>query len=77
MSENISKLRKLALSNKVNIVEARMLAEAAAELEFLHFFYEDSDFGPAHEDVVYAMTEKYEEEFHRLPPLGYGETGEE
>lgn len=41
------------------------------ELEYLRWFYEHTDFGPAHEDVVSIMNERYVKLTGNKIPEGY------
>lgn len=45
--------------------------EKATELEWLRYFYQEADFGPAHEDVVYIIEENFKEETSKELPEGY------
>jgi hypothetical protein len=49
-----------------------MTIEEQEELQYLRFFYEEADFGPAHEDVVGIINSKYLDE-HGSLPAGYFE----
>ncbi len=44
-----------------------LVVDNATELNYLRYFFEEADFGPAHEDVVMIMNEGYNGEF----PEGY------
>jgi hypothetical protein len=48
----------------------------ADELEWLQFFYENADFGPAHEDVVMIIEERFLEQTGKILPKGYGSQAE-
>lgn len=39
-----------------------MTEEEIRELNYLRWFFANTDFGPAHEDVVYFMNKNYREE---------------
>lgn len=41
------------------------------ELEYLRWFYQHTDFGPAHEDVVSIMKERYVKLTGNKIPEGY------
>lgn len=41
------------------------------ELEYLRWFYNNADFGPAHEDVIYYMNEQYTDDTGDPVPDGY------
>lgn len=41
------------------------------ELHYLRYFYENCDFGPAHEDVVIGINFAYEEMNDTIVPEGY------
>lgn len=43
----------------------------ATELEWLQWFYQNADFGPAHEDVIMILQEEFEEETGKQIPKGY------
>jgi len=47
-----------------------MTTEEQEELQYLRFFYEKADFGPAHEDVVSIVNDEYLDEYGSLP-AGY------
>lgn len=49
----------------------RMSKERATELEYLKFFYNEADFGPAESDVRDYLKEKFQEETGKLLPEGY------
>lgn len=40
-------------------------------LEYLEWFWENADFGPADDDVRYIMQEEYESETGKKVPKGY------
>lgn len=48
-----------------------MSDKEATELEWLEYFYEEADFGPAHEDVVMIIQEQFEQETGKKIPKGY------
>lgn len=48
-----------------------MTEEQKAELEYLQWFYQNADFGPAHEDVVYILNEQYTKRTGNPVPEGY------
>lgn len=45
--------------------------ERATELEWLKYFYQEADFGPAHGDVISIMKENFMEETGKDLPEGY------
>ena len=45
--------------------------EYATELEYLKWFYNNCDFGPAHEDVIDIMNEDFEKETGKSVPADY------
>jgi hypothetical protein len=47
------------------------MSERATELEWLRYFYETADFGPAHEDVVNIIENRFKEETGKDLPEGY------
>jgi hypothetical protein len=47
------------------------MSERATELEWLRYFYELADFGPAHEDVVSIIEARFKEETGKDLPEGY------
>lgn len=47
------------------------MSERASELEWLKYFYNEADFGPAHEDVVSIIAEDFKKETGKLLPEGY------
>ena len=53
------------------IIDAAQAAESTQlileELEYLRYFYQEADFGPAHSDVVCLMKENYDKPL----PEGY------
>lgn len=42
--------------------------EQATYAEWLEWFYENADFGPAHEDVIFGMVEAFEAETGKKIP---------
>jgi len=46
------------------------------ELEYLRWFFQEADFGPAHGDVIEIMNQKYTESGRTLPE-GYDPDEEE
>lgn len=44
-----------------------MTTEEQEELQYLRFFYQEADFGPAHGDVVSIINDKYLDEHGSLP----------
>ena len=47
------------------------MPEEATELEYLVWFFQTADFGPAHGDVVAMLNEEFEKEVGKLVPEGY------
>lgn len=47
------------------------MSEHASELEWLKYFYEMADFGPAHEDVVSIIAKQFKKETGKILPEGY------
>ncbi len=45
----------------------------ATELEYLQFFFNKADFGPADDDVRYLINEAFMKETRKKLPDGYGE----
>ena len=45
--------------------------EEATELEYLKYFFQVADFGPAHGDVISYINEDFEEETGKKVPQGY------
>lgn len=45
--------------------------EHATKLEYLEYFYQVADFGPAHGDVVYYINEGFTKHTGKLIPVGY------
>ena len=43
----------------------------ATELEWLKYFYDEADFGPAHEDVVMLIQEYFKKSTGKSLPDGY------
>jgi len=43
----------------------------ATELEWLQYFYQCADFGPAHGDVVYLIAKDFMKETGKEMPEGY------
>ena len=71
MTDNILWLRELAEKGgkgTVDNIDARALGRVADELEYLSHFFNEADFGPAHEDVVEMINEEYDKPL----PEGYG-----
>lgn len=50
---------------------APMGTKEEQELEYLRWFYEACDFGPAHGDVIDLMNEEFEEQTGKKVPDGY------
>jgi len=50
--------------------------ERATELEWLAWFYQMADFGPADGDVRYFMKQDFQKEKGKDLPEGYGEEDE-
>ena len=48
-----------------------MNKEIANELEWLRYFYDNCDFGPAHNDVVDIIKENFIEDTGKMLPEGY------
>ena len=42
-------------------------SDIVTELAYLRYFYQEADFGPAHDDVIYILQENYDGEI----PDGY------
>lgn len=55
----------------VGLYEPTPKPDTGAELEYLRFFLEYADFGPAHEDVVDHINNQYTESTGRPVPTGY------
>lgn len=51
--------------------EEYLLPDSFAELDYLRFFFNNTDFGPAHEDVVDHINESYTNLVGRPVPEGY------
>jgi hypothetical protein len=47
------------------------MQERATELEYLRWFYQNADFGPAHSDVMAILNENFIEETGLELPKGY------
>lgn len=47
------------------------MQEEATELEWLKYFYRVADFGPAHEDVVWLISQQFQKETGKALPYGY------
>lgn len=47
------------------------MSDKLTTLEYLEWFYEKCDFGPAHEDVVMIINEEIKEESGKELPDGY------
>lgn len=43
----------------------------ATEMEYLEWFYQNCDFGPAHEDVVMSLQRWFEDETGKRVPRAY------
>lgn len=50
--------------------------EKATELEWLQWFYQNADFGPAHGDVIFDMCRAFQAETGKGLPDGYEEEDE-
>ena len=51
----------------------RLQKEESAELEYLRWYRENIDFGPAHEDVIAILDEQYTDETGNEVPVGWRE----
>lgn len=49
------------------------MRERAAELEWLKWFYQNCDFGPADGDVRASLRDEFQQETGKLVPEGYEE----
>jgi hypothetical protein len=47
------------------------MPEKATELEYLKYFYQNADFGPAHGDVVFNINEYFKKDTGKELPAGY------
>ena len=47
------------------------MSEYATELEYLKWFYNNCDFGPAHEDVIDILNEEFEQKTGKKVPVDY------
>lgn len=47
------------------------MKERASEALFLRWFYQHTEFGPAHGDVMDSMREQFKAETNMLLPKGY------
>ena len=43
----------------------------ATELEYLRYFYNIADFGPADEDIRYMIKQRFKEDTGKELPIGY------
>lgn len=48
-----------------------MAKQRATELQWLRYFYENADFGPAYRDVIDSIAEDFTKETGMLLPLFY------
>ena len=48
-----------------------MAKQRATELQWLRYFYENADFGPAHQDVIDIIAEDFTKETGMLLPIRY------
>ena len=74
MTDYIKWLRGMASIGEkgvVNNVDARALGRTADELEYLLFFFQEADFGPAHSDVVGYINDAFTKETGKQPPEGF------
>ena len=71
MTDNAKALRELAKAPSLTGILKNVLLEAADEIEYLLYFYQEADFGPSHEDVVNGIAEYYSKETGKSPPKGY------
>ena len=67
--------RLLEIKNKLNEnLEKKRKSkplEKATELEYLEWFYQNVDFGPAHGDVILCLQEEFKKETGKELPDGY------
>lgn len=54
-------------------IAQKELDEAEAESEWLVWFYQEADFGPAHEDVLKEMKRRYKVKTGNHLPRGYSD----
>ena len=48
-----------------------MKKEEATPLAWLEWFWDNCDFGPAHEDVIHIMEQRFEKETRQKVPRDY------
>lgn len=56
---------------------ADQLETAADELEYLRYFFQQADFGPADGEVREIIDDAFRNEFNKDPPKGYGYSDDE
>ena len=49
----------------------KLITERATELEWLKFFYNYADFGPAHEDCLYMLMDLFKGKTGKMLPENY------
>lgn len=49
------------------------MSKVDEEKDYLEYFYQAADFGPAHEDVVRMINEEYEADTGKKVPRGYSD----
>ena len=62
---------KLVPSKPHTILQKVEYGETNDELDFLRWFWENCDFGPADDDVRTIMIDEYQDETKKKVPLGY------
>jgi hypothetical protein len=63
--------RKISCDSSDRKQRMKKIAKRAEELEFLRWFYQNADFGPASEDVYGSMRTRFVIETKKRLPEGY------
>lgn len=69
-NERLLKIKNILNERLVEKKKSKSL-EKATELEYLKWFYQNVDFGPAHGDVIYCLNERFKKKTGKILPDGY------
>lgn len=67
------KVKKALRESNTILMKVLDTVSRATELEYLRWFYENADFGPADEDVRHTMDEEFMDETGKYLPISYDE----
>lgn len=69
--EQIKKVLDLVYGRRAPIVQTTQSTERASELDWLLWFYQNADFGPAHGDVMKSYMKDFTLKTGKLLPKAY------